>query len=66
MMFESGTLYEKGRMEDLVYKKIPEFFLHLHHNIGLFGYEVSINYLCPYQNYSDFNFLEIYPFKDHT
>ena len=28
MMFESGTLNGKGRMEDLVVKKIPEFFLH--------------------------------------
>ena len=28
MMFESGTLEENGRMEDLVVKKIPEFFLH--------------------------------------
>ena len=28
MMFESGTLEGKGWMEDLVAKKIPEFFLH--------------------------------------
>ena len=28
MMFESGTLDGKGRMEDLVVKKIPDFFLH--------------------------------------
>ena len=28
MMFESGTLDGNGRMEDLVVKKIPEFFLH--------------------------------------
>ena len=46
MMFESGTLDGKGRMEDLVVKKIPELFLVLHHDIGLFEYEVSTNYLC--------------------
>ena len=28
MMFESGTLEGNGRMEDLVLKKIQEFFLH--------------------------------------
>ena len=28
MMFESGTLDGKGRMEYLVVKKIPEFFLY--------------------------------------
>jgi len=28
MMFESGTLDGNGKMEDLVDKKIPEFFLH--------------------------------------
>ena len=27
MMFESGSFDGKGRMEDLVVKKIPEFFL---------------------------------------
>ena len=47
MMFESGTLDGKGRMEDLVIKKIPDFFFFiLHHNIGLFEYEVSTHYLC--------------------
>ena len=28
MMFESGTFDGNGKMEDLVVKKIPEFFLH--------------------------------------
>ena len=28
MTFESGTLDGKGRMEDLIVTKIPEFFLH--------------------------------------
>ena len=33
-MFESGTLDGKGQMEDLVVKKIPNFFFILHHDIG--------------------------------
>ena len=28
LMFESATLDGNGKMEDLVVKKIPEFFLH--------------------------------------
>ena len=45
MMFESGTLDGNGRMEDIVVKKIPDFVLILYHNIGIFEYEVSTNYL---------------------
>ena len=47
-MFESGTLDAKGRMEDLVklLRKFQNVFFILHHNIGLFEYEVSTNYLC--------------------
>ena len=49
MMFESGTLDGKGRMEDLVVKKIPEFVLHFTPQY-IFEYEVSTNNLCPSLN----------------
>ena len=60
MMFESSTLDGNGRIEDLVVKKIPEFFLHFTPQNEK---EVSTNYLCSWQNYSSFNFLGEYPFQ---